>query len=130
MAEFRRQRSKFNATPGSFRLDQRKSEESRQLLAVDTINGYRVRPGLYGMNGATVLPDGVNFTVHSNGATKITLLLYHRGEERPYTSITFPEEYRIGKVHSMIVFGLPIENLEYAYRVDGPWDEQLSLIHI
>jgi glycogen operon protein len=127
MAEFNK-RTKINAVPGLWHADMRRSEENRQLLAVDIINGFRVRPGLYGMNGATVLPDGVNFTVYSNGATKVTLLLFHRGEDRPYASITFPEEYRIGKVRSMIVFGLEIENLEYGYRVDGPWDERKGLL--
>ncbi|MBR5116173.1 MAG: glycogen debranching enzyme, partial [Lachnospiraceae bacterium] len=78
----------------------------RQVLALDEIHGFRVRPGLYDMNGATVLTDGVNFTVYSNGATHITLVLYHRGDRKPYAEIPFPESYRIGKVFSMIVFGL------------------------
>ncbi len=128
MAEFRRQRLKYIAASGAWRGEARKSDENRQLLATDTINGFRVRPGLYGMNGATILTDGINFTVHSTGATKVTLLLFHKGEERPYASITFPEEYRIGKVRSMIVFGLQVEDLEYGYRVDGPWDERKGLL--
>ncbi|MCR5674982.1 MAG: glycogen debranching protein GlgX [Lachnospiraceae bacterium] len=100
----------------------------RQVLALDVINGFRVRPGMYDINGATVLTDGVNFTVYSNGATKITLLLYHRGEKRPYGTIPFPASYRIGKVFSMIVFGLDIRDLEYNYQVDGPWDPSRGLL--
>ncbi len=106
----------------------RKSDLNRQLLALHEISGFRVRPGLYGINGATMLTDGVNFTVYSNGATSITLLLYHRGENKPFTQIPFPESYRIGKVYSMIVFGLDIENLEYCYSVDGPWDPDKGLL--
>nr|WP_297708844.1 glycogen debranching protein GlgX [uncultured Butyrivibrio sp.] len=106
----------------------RKSDLNRQLLALHEISGFRVRPGLYGINGATMLTDGVNFTVYSNGATSITLLLYHRGENKPFTQIPFPESYRIGKVYSMIVFGLDIENLEYCYIVDGPWDPDKGLL--
>ncbi|MBR4530745.1 MAG: glycogen debranching protein GlgX [Lachnospiraceae bacterium] len=113
--------------------DHRHDEESntgkkRQVLALDVINGFRVRPGLYDINGATVLTDGINFTVYSNGATKITLLLYHRGEKKPYGTVPFPQNYRIGKVFSMIVFGLDPLDLEYCYQVDGPWDPSRGLL--
>ncbi len=100
----------------------------RQVLALDVINGFRVRPGMYEMNGATVLTDGINFTVYSTGATRITLLLFHRGEKKPYGIIPFPISYRIGKVFSMIVFGLDISDLEYCYQVDGPWDPARGLL--
>lgn len=90
--------------------------------AVGEISGYLVRPGMFESNGATPLPVGVNFTVHTSGGTSCELLLFHRGEEEPYAVLPFPDEYRIGDVYSMIVFGLDIEDLEYAYRVDGPWD--------
>ena len=100
----------------------------RQVLALDEIRGFRVRPGLYDMNGATALTDGVNFTVYSNGATHITLVLYHRGDKKPYAEIPFPDNYRIGKVFSMIVFGLDVSDIEYCYRVDGPWDPARGLL--
>ena len=106
----------------------RKSDLGRQMLALDEINGFRVRPGFYNMNGATMLADGVNFTVYSNGGTAITLLLFHRGESKPFATIPFPESYRIGKVYSMIVFGIDIENIEYCYSVDGPWDPEHGLL--
>ena len=128
MSEFRRQRPKQNNFGYVHIRDNRKASENRQVVAADTINGFRVRPGYYDINGATILPDGINFTVYSNGATKVTLLLYHRGEDRPFVSLTFPENYRIGKVHSMLVFGLQAENMEYAYRIDGPWDEDKGLL--
>ncbi|MCR5092787.1 MAG: glycogen debranching protein GlgX [Lachnospiraceae bacterium] len=100
----------------------------RQVLALDVINGFRVRPGLYDIYGATVLTDGVNFTVYSNGATKITLLLYRREDKKHFGSIPFPKKYRIGNVYSMIVFGLDISDLEYCYQVDGPWDPEKGLL--
>ena len=57
------------------------------LVPLDFIecNGvtYSIRPGFYEINGATAIPGGVNFTVHSNGATAISLLLYHPGEDQP-----------------------------------------------
>lgn len=95
-------------------------ESKYHLIPIDEISGYQVRPGLYEMNGATAIPGGVNFTIHSNQATACELLLFKRKEREPYAVIPFPDNYRIGNVFSMIVFGLQIEEFEYAYRVDGP----------
>lgn len=84
---------------------------------------YPIRPGFYLQNGAIALPNGVSFTVHSSHANSIDLLLFKKEEEEPYAIIPFPEKYRVGDVYSMIVFNLDITNLEYAFRVDGPYDE-------
>ncbi|WP_243134490.1 glycogen debranching protein [Enterocloster asparagiformis] len=80
------------------------------------------------MNGATLLQDGVNFTVHTHSGTACELLLFNRGEKDPYAVLPFPEEYKIGNVYSMIVFGLDIGEFEYAYRVDGPNDPGAGLL--
>ncbi|MCI8995690.1 MAG: glycogen debranching protein GlgX [Lachnospiraceae bacterium] len=98
------------------------------LVPMDRLCGYDVRPGFYEINGATAIPGGVNFTVSSVGATSIELLLFHRGEEEPYAELPFPKHYRIGHVYSMIVFKLNIEEFEYAYRVDGPYEPERGLI--
>ena len=98
------------------------------LFPLGEIAGFPVRPGLYEMNGATPLQNGVNFTVHTHYGTGCSLLLFRREEEEPYAVLPFPEEYKIGKVYSMIVFGLNIEEFEYAYSVDGPWDPARGLI--
>lgn len=108
--------------------DKRTRKDKRQVLAFKESGGYRIRPGIYDSPGATVMPDGVNFTVYSNGATSVILNLYHRGEKKPFARIPFPHEYRVGKVYSMFVFGLNIEALEYAYQVDGPWNPQSGLL--
>ena len=63
---------------------------------MDEIAGFQVRPGMYELNGATALPGGVNFTVHSFGAVSCELLLFHRMEDEPYAVIPFPEHYRVG----------------------------------
>lgn len=102
--------------------------EEKFLQPLDTINGFSVRPGFYEMNGATALPNGVNFTIHSQNAVSCELLLFHRGEEEPYAVIPFPAHYRIGRVYSMIVFGLNIYDFEYAYRMDGPYDPRRGLV--
>ena len=92
------------------------------------INGYRVRPGMFDINGATALADDVNFTIHTHCGTSCELLLFHRNEEEPYAVLPFPEAYKIGDVYSMIVFGLNIEEFEYAYRIDGPYDPEKGLL--
>ena len=98
------------------------------LIPMDNINGFDVRPGFYDTNGATAIPGGVNFTVHSHGATGVELLLFHREQDQPFAVLPFPDHYRIGNVYSMIVFKLNIEEFEYAYRVDGPYQPERGLI--
>ena len=98
------------------------------LVPLDHIAGFDVRPGFYETLGATAIPGGVNFTVHSHGATRIELLLFHRTADQPFAVLPFPEHYRIGNVYSMIVFKLNIEEFEYAFRVDGPYEPSKGLI--
>ena len=98
------------------------------LVPMDHIDGFDVRPGFYEINGATAIPGGVNFTVHSHGATGIELLLFKRTAVEPFAALRFPDRYRIGNVYSMIVFKLNIEEFEYAYRVEGPWDPKKGLL--
>ncbi len=100
------------------------------LVPFDNVDGYDIRPGFYDINGATAIPGGVNFTVHTTGGTAVELLLYPRGEseDKPFAVIPFPSHYRIGNVFSMIVFGLNIYDFEYAYHVDGPYDPSKGLI--
>lgn len=100
---------------------------SEQLKPIDTINGFQIRPGFFREFGAVAIPGGVNFTIHTHGATSCELLLFHRKAEEPYAVIPFPESYRIGFCYSMIVFDLDIEEFEYAYRLDGPYDEKKGL---
>lgn len=98
------------------------------MVPMDVIGGFEVRPGIYEMNGATAIPCGVNFTVYSNGATSCELLLFKKMEEEPFAVLKFPDNYRIGKVYSMIVFGIHIEDFEYAYRIDGPYEPRKGLL--
>ena len=77
--------------------------------------------------GATLMFDGVNFSVFSKEATSCTLVLYHHGQKVPFQEIPFPDSYRIGHVYSMMVYGLNIETIEYGYRFDGPYDPKKGL---
>jgi isoamylase len=84
------------------------------------VGGYGVRQGRAVPFGATLVPGGVNFSVYSSGATAVTLVLFHRGESEPLVELPFPEEFRIGGVWAMTVFGIDVEAIEYGYRVQGP----------
>ncbi len=104
------------------------SFERFYMRPIDEINGFKVRPGMYEQNGATAIPSGVNFTVATSGGTSVELLLFKRREDEPYAIIKFPDNYRIGNVYSMIVFGLDIEEFEYAYRIDGPYEPEKGIL--
>ncbi|NUR92830.1 MAG: glycogen debranching enzyme [Nonomuraea sp.] len=80
------------------------------------IGGFDVRAGRALPFGATRVPGGINFSVFSDHARSMTLVLYLEGrvEELP-----FPDSYRIGAVWSMTVFDLDPEGLEYGYRAGG-----------
>ena len=98
------------------------------LEPMDVINGFQVRVGFFRMQGAHMTTSGVSFTISSQGATSCTLLLFHPRESEPYAEIPFPEEYHIGNTYSMLVYGLRIDEFEYAYRMDGPYDLRKGLL--
>ena len=100
------------------------SENTLTSRPTDIIAGFPVRPGLFELNGATPLSNGVNFTAHTRHGTSCELLLFHSGEEEPFAVLPFPNACRIGDVYSMIVMGLDIEDLEYGYHVDGPYEPE------
>ncbi len=106
----------------------REEHARKHMKPIDQINGFDVRPGLFDENGTVVIPGGVSFTILSQEATSMELILFKREAEEPYAVLPFPETYRVGNVYSMIVFGLDIEEFEYAYRADGPWDPENGLI--
>ena len=74
--------------------------------------------------GATVTDDAVNFSIFSKDAAGCTLLLYHHGCPEPFVEIPFPEEFRIGDVYTMMVFGINIETTEYGYRFSGRYEPE------
>ena len=104
------------------------SNHPYESVPMAEISGFPVRPGIYDLNGATPLQNGVNFTIHTCGGTSCELLLFHRAQEEPFAIIPFPDAYKIGDVYSMIVYGLNIEEFEYAYRVDGPYRPEKGLL--
>jgi len=89
------------------------------------LNGIKYRCGRVQPFGATLVSDtAVNFSIFSKNASSCELVLYHFGDREPFAVIPFPEEFRIGNVFSMIVFGLDYEYLEYGYRFDGRYEPE------
>ncbi|MBR6228416.1 MAG: glycogen debranching protein GlgX [Eubacterium sp.] len=78
--------------------------------------------------GATIFENCVNFSIYSKEATGCTLVLYHHGKKKPFVEIPFPEEFRIGNVYTMMVFGINFETTEYGYRFYGPYDPGQGLL--
>ena len=82
-------------------------------------DGIKYRIGKVLPYGASIVPNGVNFSIFSKYAISCDLVLYKKREKKPYAIIPFPKEFRIGDVFSMIVFNIDYENVEYGYRMDG-----------
>lgn len=86
------------------------------------IAGFKVRPGKPLPFGVSYVPNGLNFSIYTSAGTSCTLVLFRKGEQTPFGEIPFPDNYRIGDVYSMVVFDLDYEDLEYGFRIDGPFD--------
>jgi isoamylase len=91
-----------------------------------THGSFKLRTGRPLPFGATLVPGGVNFSVYSRPATACVLVLFQKHAPEPMAEIPFPEEFRIGNVFSMMVFDLDYENIEYGYRMEGPFDPQVG----
>src|SRR5215212_2840996 len=91
------------------------------LVAENNCAQLPIAPGNPLLPGATLTPAGVNFSVFSFHADACSLVLFKQGESEPYTEILFPDEYRTGAVFSMLVGGLNPADLEYGYRMSGPY---------
>ncbi len=72
--------------------------------------------------GPTVTPDGINFAIHSRGATRVELLLFDNITDRQPSQV-IPLDLatnRTGDVWHLFVEGLQNRTF-YNYRVDGPY---------
>ena len=72
--------------------------------------------------GANVRPDGVNFSLFSQNATAVELLLFDRVDaEAPFQTIRLSTRHnRFANYWHVFVHGVG-EGQIYAYRVHGPW---------
>jgi glycogen operon protein len=80
-------------------------------------------PGSPEKLGATVSSEGINFALHSAGATRVELLLFDNiADQRPSQVIPLdPSTNRTENIWHIFVEGLPNRTL-YNYRVDGPYN--------
>src|SRR4051794_5681054 len=80
-------------------------------------------PGSPDPLGPTVRADGINFAIHSMGASRLELLLFDNiTDQRPSQVIPLSAETnRTGDVWHIFVEGLPNGTL-YNYRADGPYN--------
>lgn len=68
--------------------------------------------------GVTKVNGGYHFSFVSEGE-KISLLLYHKGEEKPFQVVCIPETSRMGDVFHITLLGEDFSFIEYCYEVDG-----------
>lgn len=78
--------------------------------------------------GSVLVDDGVNFSVYSKDATRVTLCLFELADSKqPFECIDLdPVENRTGDVWHVFVQGLKAGSL-YLYRVDGPYEPTKGL---
>jgi isoamylase len=88
--------------------------------------GFKYRIGKPLPFGATVTAGGINFAIFSQHATACKLVLFKRGATDPTVEIDFPPEFRMGNVWAMKVFGINPEDVEYGYRMSGPFQPRLG----
>jgi glycogen operon protein len=84
-----------------------------------THGDFRLRVGRPLPFGATQIEGGINFSIYSRHASSCTLVLFKKRQSEPMAEIPFPDEFRIGNVFAMVVFGLDYEDIEYGFRMDG-----------
>ena len=71
--------------------------------------------------GASILSQGINFSLFSKNAREIHLLLFESGVEEPVLEIPFdPDLNRTGDVWHIFIKNLP-RDVRYGYRVEGPY---------
>ncbi|MCC5668865.1 glycogen debranching protein GlgX [Nostoc sp. CHAB 5784] len=87
-----------------------------------TYDKFKLRRGRPFPFGATLIPGGVNFSIFSSYTKSCTLVLFKKRAPEPMVEIPFPDEFRIGNVFCVVVFDLDYENIEYGYRMDGPFN--------
>ena len=80
----------------------------------------RCVPGFYDYEGGLTDPRRGEFLRSIPTGQYPASFFFITGKSlNPMRCCLFRENYRIGDVYSMIVFGLNVEEFEYAYRVDG-----------
>ncbi len=83
---------------------------------------FKFRAGSPQPFGASVTPEGVNFSIFSRNASSCSLVLFEKGADAALVEIPFLDSFRTGDVYAMLVLGLDPAAIEYGFRLDGPYD--------
>ncbi len=70
--------------------------------------------------GLTKKSNGMNFAIFSEHATKVVICFFKQNHDKP--SLEIPLKSQTGNIWHILIENLP-ENLEYAYKLDGPKDK-------
>ena len=92
------------------------------------VRGHKISCGQLLPFGVSHVPNGVNFSIFSTNATACTLVLFDQNRDAPLVEIPFPPEFKLGHVWAMTVHDLAYENLQYGFRMDGPWNPPRGII--
>ena len=78
--------------------------------------------------GATITPEGVNFSIYSKDAAAVSICLFENDKsQQPYTVIPFdPLKNKTGDIWHIELCGLGAGTL-YLYKVDGPYEPTKGL---
>ena len=68
--------------------------------------------------GATMINDGINFSLECNPVLECSLILYPK-EEAVEIKIDLTEEYRMGNIFSVSIQPLCMNDYDYNYEIDG-----------
>jgi isoamylase len=83
---------------------------------------FAIEPGVAHPLGITVLPDGVNFSLFSQAATEVVLLLFDSSTATEPAQTVRLDPFRNKTFHFWHVFVRGCgRGIFYAFRVDGPW---------
>ena len=80
---------------------------------MSTTAGSCARLGVWQESGWTAA------AVTAGRESQVSLLLYEKGSSVPVSALPFPENGRMGMVHTMNIKGLRISNYEYNFLIDG-----------
>jgi len=88
---------------------------------------YEIQEGARYPGGATLVPEGVNFSIFSRHARRVELLLFERADS-PWSFQVIPLEARYHRTFffwHVLVLALPAGS-HYAWRIAGPHDTEQS----
>ncbi|WP_167957372.1 alpha-amylase family glycosyl hydrolase [Anaerosporobacter faecicola] len=83
------------------------------------MNQLRVSKGTPLPLGATKVGEKINFSIASPCCEECKLVLLHKKSHKKKQEIIIPEDYRVGEIYSVTLEGLPYEEYDYVYEIDG-----------